>query len=63
MVNNFEFKLNVLLTEYHIMQGSCTLDVSVLAGTSLKLNRLSIRAWCRNCVYRSETHQIGSFVS
>ena len=28
----------------------------------IKLNRLSLRAWCANCVYKSGIHKIGSFL-
>jgi len=43
MVNNIEFKINVLLTAYNLrlMQGMCTLGVSVLAGASLKFTNVS----------------------
>jgi hypothetical protein len=43
MVNNIEFKINLLLTMYNLrlMQGMRSLDVLVLAGTSLKFSSVT----------------------
>ena len=63
----FDYRLailkSILFQLFHKML--CTLwDPIVFTPMEyIKLNRLSLRAWCANCVYNSGIHKIGSFVS